>query len=1544
MTLAELYANPTFASATYEQQQALKKAVYKESISIDPRVQRLAPGQQRLLYNALMNDAPVIEGLGGISLTPEDRTLFEQGSAPIGETAEYKRAAWLKERAQAGDKDAFNKINFWVTSRRVANETMIGQLALGTKDTIEQMLGDGPTMEVARQEKNLSKVSSWLIRDLTPGQQQDIKASASAASTVAGFTELVALNTIFVGSIGAPGMLTKGIFGAVEKLGANATGSTVRALGKVVLPMAIEGIGSGLVDVMRTLPQAAATGKLVGNKETFEHLATTFGEGVAWDMVANAGFTALRYAIRPFFKTMQHLDLTDEKAVKEFITSAEGLKSEKIHQFMNDFMDGPDAKEIIDQMDAPSKAAYYKGKIHERTIRNVLPTNMNTPEGLKFYAKAGLHDVDITKDGLITLSRFGDEVATFTKIPEAISYISEYTRKASMESVVDEIVTSAQRGATKNLQILRTKIGDLPDTPLSNKFMLDSLLPSSTGKVSDTNALFVAKKFLGDLGIKDAKIAVEVVPAQKFFKPSTGEAFKKYTKKITVPDSISNAVEAEAFYKHFGTQVDNLAKVRLPDGTAAQKNFLSDVSQYWTSLKETKFGNMGLNPLSLDAAAARFGGKISKLGDEIQVSIAGNAPQKFANIQDANRGLARMAMDAGLVDESYMREALEGNGRKLKFEVDPETNVSMYTVRRADGTIEQKGLKLADLTNSNEELLPKLPELLAPKITFLSDTNQVAFTSTYAAGSQKEMVQMLDGFKNYKSMFGSEKGVLLETNLDGSKIVLKGSTAIELEIPNLGFRQSFPSAASAKKFLLKDSKNLDTIEQIANAKGFRLDPSPNGQIIARNLDGETFIVKSREELQKVLKATPDPSYQQDLVRAFSSGIDADLSAKASEKLKVDPSSVAYDPIKERRIPKNKREALAATTEKMSAYEGSWFAPMRSTLEKIGKLTGRHDIPLKARQYEVNKRLVSVQSRKAETMFDQIFRINGKPVNKAQAAELGKLAEVGEEAWGKVAASLGFELTTEHVRILKQYHSAMNFFGQKFGIDMVGMLQDYAPKIRDYVKQIRNDPASRAQFTLLQKKEIIRELFSGRPEALKTASFFAENTRLDAFLSIADNKNIVASTRFYVEHGLRQQYLSPYIEHTRTWLKELGSDPRVGEADLSLLNSYYKAISGEGQSDAERVIAERSLAATTAIAENIRKLKVISSPNFAKALDDFADSFPTTNIAAKIENLITYSTLGFRPIRGITNMMQYSLNVLPIFGSYGDDAVKALHGDELTKYLKELFDRGILNEHILSAGGENPQVLKGILEKSLRMQQNTEYLTRAWTAKAAEMAFDENFVKLANGTIDFKRFVRLSNMSFLSDDAIKTVEKHILDGNPQAARDLFATDTVRTLMFDYSKENYPTLFKGVLGKAFGKFGVYPVGMIDLFRRITTSGDMGERVGRSLRLMGTSVAIYEAFKAVGLDYNGFLFTDPFTFSGGPLYQQTQNLLNSRDTGPKGALARKELAKSWRLLVPFSLQAESMAKAIESGNDENLHAALVQGMSGRYAPDNLLSGSTF
>jgi hypothetical protein len=461
---------------------------------------------------------------------------------------------------------------------------------------------------------------------------------------------------------------------------------------------------------------------------------------------------------------------------------------------------------------------------------------------------------------------------------------------------------------------------------------------------------------------------------------------------------------------------------------------------------------------------------------------------------------------------------------------------------------------------------------------------------------------------------------------------------------------------------------------------------------------------------------------------------------------------------------------------------------------------------------------------------------------------------------------------------------------------------------------------------------------------------SEHSRVENFLAPGFTDDLYQSVRSYIASGLRNESLGPAIDQAKSYLKIIQKNDKISPADFSYFAGFLKTITHMETSPMEMALQEGSLKFTKALADNIRKLKGLAGDNtsFADFLDDLADSTTTTRGLEKLQNLTTFATLGFRPIRGLTNLMQYN-NTRAIFDEYADLAITmtnmARRGEisgltQFQKTVARLRQKGLISEMMTTRGVDTPERMQAFLDFAMRNQQNSELLTRAWTAIAAEQAFNDGYKKLAGNIVDWDGFIKTSRMSFLPPDQIAAIQKFIKEGRPDLARDLYSEEAVRKLMGDYNLMNRPAAFHGVVGSLFGKFGVYPTNQIDLYQSIATRGTKTERFVRMMKLIAYAQATYEAARMVGLDYNGFQFMDPFAFAGGPLYTTMNDMLQAKGSGYQAAIAQKRLTRDWQLLIPFSFEADSVLKAVQASSDNEYEKALYDVLGGNYTPYNIFN----
>jgi len=228
------------------------------------------------------------------------------------------------------------------------------------------------------------------------------------------------------------------------------------------------------------------------------------------------------------------------------------------------------------------------------------------------------------------------------------------------------------------------------------------------------------------------------------------------------------------------------------------------------------------------------------------------------------------------------------------------------------------------------------------------------------------------------------------------------------------------------------------------------------------------------------------------------------------------------------------------------------------------------------------------------------------------------------------------------------------------------------------------------------------------------------------------------------------------------------------------------------------------------------------------------------------------------------------------------------------YINKLIIRGNFSESLYS-GSAIKSHTSSLIEMSLNPLENSDMITRATSYRVGETLIDDALPRYRKGIISKKELAREINADILDADLQVKLLDMIDSGDIEGAKDILGTKFTDMTMFNYGKGMQGTAFRGVAGRLFGKLGVYPVGTLSLYRDILTRGSPDRVIGRAARLVATTSAIYWAFSSVGVDYSGFLWTDPFEFSGGPYWVMLNDLLQSFGSNDDSAMARARLIKS-------------------------------------------------
>ena len=1519
--LAKLRADPRFAELDYADQLALTQRALYDNMRADPLSAALDDeGLVSVSSAAARTYAPVLRSKENVVLTDEDRARFaaglQAGSEPNDAT---KYVLYLAEQNRAGNAEAIRRSGDWVRSQTLVRESWIGKIAALGADAYEAIQSGDRELQLGFDPEASERMRDYLVASMGQEAGSRVSSQASALGGLANFGENALLNGIFVGSLAAPGLLTKGLFGAARQAVATAAPGLAHAGAKFIASYGIEALGSAGIDVLRSLPEIVQAGQLSGSRAFWEKTAKTFGEGIAFDVLFNVASDVVRAGLKPVAKVFfgRRFDLAEPeqiRALQDAVTRAGN--TEETTRLISKVVDGSLVESDIRNLDPDVQEALLSSAARVKNYSQLRYDRFDSDDFLVLQGKASGYDVEPVKSGYV-FKRDGQVVGSSASRPDAFSWLGANVKETIG---MDDLIAPyrGQEGA-RAVVSLRGKV--------------------DAGKLSDDTILGMTVATRDGLSdAKTSRLALQTLLQRS--KPDIEESVLRGIKTTTVSEA------------SFRTRVANLPKLLkdAPDRLVVPKTFSSDSTREAFLDYLTKFGrqfdpnfrNVGLEystkstltPQGLSAAASRLpGGRMLQEGETFRLSWEGPDGQVVSRVaqspDEASRILGRAFVENGVLSESEIFHSVyRESGVALERETS-EFGVSQVVGRGADGKVFVRGPDIESIFVQRPSLWPRLPEALGPDLYYLGG-DKFELRRTVASGPYRELISVMDNFG--ASKVPASWKVIDQTA--GGKVRMRApassrvTSSFAVEVDGLGFQTEFTTLKKAKEFMGSEFESFESVRRVAEIKGYELIAGPKQTILIRAVDGTAQGVASNlDEARRFLSTTPMSAAQKRLFTAIDPEIDDKIVHDVQERLEKMVETTD----------------LKAPEKTLSSYQGSYgfdtvknaidarIAPSLSALERMAKRTGLPELTENPRKVAASIRAMGAANLKSERVIRAITSPNGKMISKEVNEVLGRILEAGPENWDTAAKGLGLELTAQHRAVLNATRSYYSRMSSIFGIDSWRYLTEYAPKIRTAIEQVKDS----GDLTVTTKGQLLTRVFGAQWRSIPEVRFFAEHARLDNFLDATRNqRGLIEQMTFYSEQGYHELYLGSVQKKMSSWLREVDKSNLETSVKQRVFEYYYDVFGGGVNDPLARTVEDVSLALTSKMSEGMKAIGGAFPKPVREAFERAAERIVTPDLPGKASAMVTHATLGFRPFRGISNLFQY-MNTYSVFG---DDAVRAM--TEVTdEQVEALFRKGIIQEKVFATSAEGVTARSRLLEAGLKPQQQSEYLTRAWTAEAAGRSFDAALVRLANGTIDADGFVRESRVNLLDPNGVNNVLTLLRSGQTDAAKTAFQADTVRILMFDYAKENYPLLFKGVVGRAFGKFGIFPAGQIDLYRRILESGPLADKVLRATRMIASSVLVYNAFRSIGVDYSGFLWNDAFSFSGGPMFQMGADLLHVADKGPEGQMARRDLSRSFlpgfdsdgnftvpRLVVPGALEINALIKSANMANESPYRAMLT------------------
>jgi hypothetical protein len=1476
--LSSLFSDPEYRKLPYGDQQTVVANILRKKLAADPQFVALNPADKEATFNAIMKKnvsmlKPTVSQ--DVTLTPEMEAslLQNRGNAWVGSgISEYQKGMFILNEMDKGNPDATQWASGWIVGNNIRTSTLLGKVMMGAKDALETLFGKDQKMfdDLAFHVQDYSNISSAMLSRMHPRDAEVAQAKAQVTGTIAQMAEFATLDRMFVGTMASPGLFTSKAWNYVKNVQATLGTSFKDRLIYNTLPIFVKSVaGGGLTNLAVRMPDLIQEGLSGDTKQMFRDTAMVFGTGIAYDILFNTAAQAAKILKTTIHRGVVGFKVNNAKTMEDIVKVMKNGSSDDMMQTMMQLIDGKVPGEILQQLPEEYQKIALNNAARMQVLKSVKDFNPHSQGGFTILSKAMGFDVEFTPQGKIDIfSLDGKVLKTADSMVEAASF---------MQNMGFKNVDFGEIGGPARIKVYRPAAATLDDIPSSQWRGL--IEPDfKTGQLDKKAVETVLRKvnpYIGDINFID--------------EDSFLSSFKDYTIKgnMTLPSTITKP-QTRAFFDTL------LERQGLP---------VSPLSQDVRALNAV-FGVYG-------------GGEVIEKGSNlVDIKFPDGRALNNISVDNANKIIWGHLIENDFIDDATALAAFKNTtGYSVDLTLTGD-GVKLYVARDAFGKIVQESRSISELMQWAPFGGIKFPDTMMPDIILEGDKLMVG--KTVISGPVESIMDYVNrnwtDSVDFKSVVppGSEVSGTYRDGMKWKMTTNKRGGEILVEIPSTGFKKTFTNSKQARQFLTEAADKTTRLSLSAARKGYRLTFNENGLAVLKSPSKE-IAFNSLEKLQNYMASIPDMTWREltpFVDKEFSDELRATIEAQVLGEGGVSP------------FPYNKQfnypfKPFLSDVEMIGR-------PTQGALDKLAQLLHQPEIANMGRRVTLHNKAAAADILKAKTALRAIFTgDNGKIVPEAVSELYQEMLFYKPEQWADVAKSMGKEWTSGDARRMWALRNFYDTTGQLFGINYIGFMENYGPRLRDLknpevLASIMKETEGAVDFA--------QKAFGTSYENMRELKFFAKNSRLDDVVNMFVERNALRSAEFYVEKGYRELHLGKLSKELKDFVESLKD--KVTPSQYNSLLSLNGAILGGTVDRTGQELRTISLNLSKGISEAFSwASEKFGDTAVGRAFANRATKVITDDILNDLQQQVAASTLGFRPMRIIYNSSQFA-NTYAIFGSRALQAYTDLTDAEL----RVMFEKGIISEKVFSnITGEYQSVRKNLLDLAMRGQQNSEYLTRGATAKVTAQMFDEGLEKWQKGIVkDFKDFAKYTHYSsFMSKEALDSIEGLLGKGQLEAARDLAQTEAIGRLMFDYEYSMKSRMFRGTIGRLFGQFGTYSVNQIQLYNQMLHAPDMAQGLATFTRLVAITALLRNAFYAVGVDYNGFSILDPFRFHGGPLFTSIAQFFagNTDQTTTVGKMTVNQLALNFgplakkngqltlnypRLLAPFGLQVNSMIDA--------------------------------
>lgn len=1512
-SIEDLEADPGFRSLDLEGQTKARDAYFQTYIATDPGFVGLGAQGQADAYRTLVDRDPVLDDdtAGAVAQVKGDIALLG--------TANPELAAEARDRLKAR-----------YMGVGVSRDSLVANvLALG-EDVVSELWDPGENHYRYLYGREGQKLDQLTLRALSatatdPNELKALTGWTSGLAVVASIAESF-IPMAAVGQLGKAGFLTEKAMGKVASVAARMMPGPAQRFVASAGEQTVQALAMGALSTVQTLVIDGAQDGWAG--QTLPKVAATFGQNLATDYAMWMGLSALGVAGR-FVKALRgspdartaakaFLDMPSEKIQAELAQTI--LKTGKVPDWGYSVL----SKEYLDTLEEDlarvRSAAAAAGKHTKEAYGQIIAqsvgveTKVNTKgfvEGFESGTGQALGTWRTYDDLVFDVThnvapKKGDLRAptTFTTLRSKDTFKVADVDEAELHRLYAKEVAY---GGPREIAHAMGGITGLRAVEVEDLFGTAKGLAE---KASPPERLVVDKARLKNF-IETHYAEGEVpVPAEGFRTASEGVAYIGTLRDLGVLDKDADVTKA-LFSNMFGGGHN----MNSPVGRAG-------AAATWGVAKRLF---KGAQIETLDGGRVRLVRKVGEGAQAVKESLHECASEadlrawlidrafetEALPFEDLAGGVASLT-GARLVKESI--EVTKEGGKKAQL---------AYWVLRANptkdapaGRLLAKADTLADLMAQRPEVKHALryPASYAPKMYIVDpEAGAMTFEGAVAYGQTQDLLMLGDKFGTPFTGPAQAQRVRASTDLEGRPVWLDKATRSYTWTPYDGaVPRKATSLATMQNMIAREKNTLDGLRREANARSAEVLVTRDGRLGVIEEGGEVKTFRTRREFERYCAERPVmdgvkapdvlPEVQWD--KELADGLEAEYASRV-KALHVDTPKKVQE--------KGFKGFVRRMTNPVHAM--AIMAPTESTLAEYSRRTGRTELYDAFQDASNARRLLNTANRQLVPFADRIIRGNSV----VERERMGTLLWVDKKNRAEAARTLyGKDLTAKDVERIDEAEAVLDTLLTTHGMDNFSTLMSQRTEILSKVESLKKSGGLQVEQSAL---DVLRGVYGAQvPRSLE---LFAEGVSKNDFLAYLAERDIGMTLLSTIDRVNKIKIYKPLQQRlSKAWVDakhavDSGELPKSAlEFFSETLNESFglKTSTGEGLAESMTAFSQRFVG----ILGKSKTLRNIGVPQ----------ELETDDLIGKLGEIFTVNSQAWRVWAIPRNLTQVSLLGAVIGNGHSWRAFQYVL--DHPEYIDRLYARGALQESIMAMGNESTTPLRALTKMGLHPMELADALTRGSCIKAAEDLVEQTARRYAGKIVPHEKLIRELQADLLNAEDQATLVKAFKEGQLSGAADLLGQKWQKLTQFEYARGSTGSATRGVIGRLFGKLGVYPLHTIDLYRRILTTGDAGARAERAARLVATSTAMYLAAEAVGISYSGFLATDPFSFSGGPYWTVLNDALNSIGDQPENATARSRLKRNLpRMVIPTAMwwpYAEKAVAAADSGDVRGVLYALA------------------